>query len=290
MPIYGAVEAGGTKWVCAVADEDGRVLATEVIPTTTPARTIPEAVRFFLGHDALAAIGVASFGPVDLDPGSPTYGHITATPKPGWANTDVVTPLRTALKVPVGFDTDVNGAALGEARHGAGRGLHTVAYVTVGTGIGMGAIVHGRPLHGQAHPEFGHIRVPHDIGRDPFAGCCPFHGDCLEGLASGEAMRQRWGRPAEQVEDAAAWRLEAEYLALAVLTLTYTLSPQRVIVGGGVAKHPSLIEEVRARVLDLAAGYPNDQAAMDAYLVGPSLGDLSGVTGAVELAREVSTP
>ncbi|GAA1023914.1 fructokinase [Acrocarpospora pleiomorpha] len=290
MPIYGAIEAGGTKWVCAVADDAGRLLATEVIPTTTPAQTIPEAVRFFLRHDTLTAIGVASFGPVDLDPASPTYGHITATPKPGWANTDVVTPLRTALKVPVGFDTDVNGAALGEARHGAGRGLHTVAYVTVGTGIGMGAIVHGRPLHGLAHPEFGHIRVPHDTGRDPFAGSCPFHGDCLEGLASGEAMRRRWGQPAEQVEDAAAWQLEAEYLALAVINLTYTLSPQRVIVGGGVAKHPSLIEQVRARVLDLAADYPvpTDQAAMDAYLVSPGLGDLSGVTGAVELAHDAT--
>ncbi|GIH28381.1 fructokinase [Acrocarpospora phusangensis] len=286
MPIYGAVEAGGTKWVCALADETGQVLTTEVIATTTPAETIPAAVRFFQRGEAPVAVGVASFGPVDLNRGSATYGYITTTPKPGWANTDTVTPLREALGIPVGFDTDVNGAALGEWRYGAGQGLDTVVYITVGTGIGMGAVVHGRPLHGLTHPEAGHMRIPHDLGRDPFAGSCPFHGDCLEGLASGSAMRKRWGRPAEQVDDAAAWELEAEYLALAVLNLTYTLSPQRVIIGGGVAKRPSLLDLVRARLLDLAGGYPGDLPAMDEYLVTPALGDLSGVTGAVELARE----
>lgn len=287
-PLYGGIEAGGTKWVCAVADAEGRIIATSVIPTTTPRTTIAGAVRFFQEHRTLTAIGVGSFGPLDLRTGSPAYGHITATPKPGWAHTDVVSPLRSALRVPVGLDTDVNAAALGEWRRGAGRGLETLAYMTVGTGIGVGAVANGRLLHGLLHPEFGHIRVPHDRIRDPFAGSCPFHGDCLEGLASGEAMRRRWGRRAEELDDPGAWELEAEYLAHAVMNLTYTLSPERIVVGGGVAKHPGLMARIRARALDLAAGYPaipelTDPAAMDGYVVGPSLGDHSGITGAVEL-------
>jgi fructokinase len=287
-PLYGGIEAGGTKWVCAVADARGQVVASGVIPTTTPQTTIAGAVRFFQDHPALTAIGVGSFGPVDLRTGSSTYGHITATPKPGWAYTDVVSPLRTALHVPVGLDTDVNAAALGEWRRGAGRGLNTVAYLTVGTGIGLGAVANGRLLHGLLHPEFGHIRIPHDRTRDTFAGSCPFHGDCLEGLASGEAMRRRWGQRAEDLNDPTVWDLEAEYLAHAVMNMTYTLSPERIIIGGGVAKHAGLMAQVRARAFGLAAGYPatsavTDPAAMDEYVVSPSLGDRSGITGAVEL-------
>ncbi|MEO3811646.1 ROK family protein [Sphaerisporangium sp. B11E5] len=282
--VYGAIEAGGTKWVCAVADPGGHLLATETIPTTTPAETLGAAVRFFRRHEPPAAIGVGTFGPVDLRRDSPAYGHITKTPKPGWAYTDVVSPLRTALDVPVGLDTDVNAAALGEWRHGAGAGLGTFAYMTVGTGIGVGAMVGGRPLHGLLHPEFGHTRVPRDPA-DPFPGSCPYHGDCLEGLASGAAMRRRWGRPPEELDDAAAWELEAGYLALAVVNLTYALSPERVIVGGGVAKRPGLLARVRERVAALAAGYP-EAPTLDCYLVAPSLGDRSGVTGAVELARD----
>ncbi|GGO14237.1 fructokinase [Microbispora rosea subsp. aerata] len=288
--FYGGIEAGGTKWVCAVADDGGDLLATEVTPTTTPEATIRAALRFFGNHRPLAALGVGTFGPVDVRPGSPTYGRILATPKPGWADTDVVSPFRDALGVPVRLDTDVNAAALGEWRRGAGAGLGTLAYMTVGTGVGVGAVVNGGPVHGLLHPEFGHIRVPHDPVRDPFAGSCPFHGDCLEGLASGEAMRRRWGRPAEHLDDPSAWELEAEYVALAVVNLTYALSPERIVVGGGVAKHPGLLAAVRARLLALTAGYPGapvpaGPAAMDEYVVGPALGDLAGVTGAVELAR-----
>lgn len=287
-PLYGGIEAGGTKWVCAVADAGGRVLETAVIPTTTPETTIAGAVRFFRRHRTLRAVGVGSFGPVDLRPDSPAYGHILATPKPGWSHTDVVSPLRTALGVPVGLDTDVNAAALGEWRRGAGRGRETVAYLTVGTGIGLGAVVNGRLLRGLLHPEFGHIRVPRDRTRDAFAGSCPFHGDCLEGLASGEAMRQRWGRRAEDLDDPAVWELEAGYLAHAVVNLTYVLSPERIVIGGGVAKRPGLLSRVRARAFDLAAGYPaapalTVRAAMDEYVVGPELGDHSGITGAIEL-------
>ena len=268
----------------------GHIVATGVIPTTTPQTTIAAAVRFFQDHHrTLTAIGVGSFGPVDLRTGSPTYGHIMATPKPGWAYTDVVSRLRTALHVPVGLDTDVNAAALGEWRRGAGRGCETVAYMTVGTGIGVGAVANGRLLHGLLHPEFGHVRVPHDRVRDAFAGSCPFHGDCLEGLASGEAMRRRWGQRSEDLNDPAVWELEAEYLAHAVMNLTYTLSPERIIIGGGVAKRAGLMSQVRARAFDLAAGYPAtsaltyNRAAMDEYVVSPSLGDYSGITGAIEL-------
>ncbi len=289
-PVYGGIEAGGTKWVCAVAGAGGDVLATEVIPTTTPETTIGAVVRFFGDRRPLAAIGVGTFGPVDVRPGSPTYGRILATPKPGWANTDVVFPLRAALGVPVRLETDVNAAALGEWRRGAGVGLGSLAYMTVGTGIGVGAVVNDGLVHGLLHPEFGHIRIPHDPVRDPFPGCCPFHGDCLEGLASGEAMRRRWGRPAEHLDDESAWRLEAEYVALAVMNLTYTLSPERIVVGGGVAEHPSLLPEVRARLLGLAGGYPGpplpaDPETMNEYVTAPSLGDRAGVVGAVELAR-----
>ena len=289
-PFFGGIEAGGTKWVCAVADAGGEVLATEVIPTTTPETTIGAALRFFGGHGPIAALGVGTFGPVDVRPGSPTYGRILATPKPGWADVDVVSPFRAELGVPVRLDTDVNAAALGEWRRGAGAGLGTIAYMTVGTGIGVGAVVNGGLVHGLLHPEFGHIRIPHDTGRDPFAGSCPFHGDCLEGLASGEAMRRRWGRRAEHLDDPSAWELEAGYIALALVNLTYALSPERIVVGGGVAKHPALLPAVRARLLTLTAGYPGPPvpagpAAMDEYVTGPALGDRSGVAGAVELAR-----
>ncbi|WP_218010811.1 ROK family protein [Herbidospora mongoliensis] len=275
MIRYGAVEAGGTKWVCALADTDGKIVATEVVPTTTPDETIPAAVDFFRRHPAPVAVGVATFGPVDL-----ATGHIMATPKPGWSGTDVVTPFREGLGVPVGLDTDVNGAAIGELRYGAGRGLHTLAYMTVGTGIGVGVIVDGRPLHGRTHPEAGHMLVPHDTERDPFAGMCPFHGDCLEGLASGSSMRQRWGRPAQDLEDGEPWELEADYLAKAVHNLASTLSPQAVIIGGGVGGRPGLLDLVRARAAGLAGGY-----ALDTLIFAPGLGNLSGVTGAAELAR-----
>jgi fructokinase len=287
-PLYGGIEAGGTKWVCAVADAHGHVVATGVIPTTTPQATIAGAVRFFQDHRPLTTLGVGTFGPVDLRTSSPTYGRIMATPKPGWAHADVVSPLSAALRVPVGLDTDVNAAALGEWRRGAGRGQETIAYLTVGTGIGLGVVANDRLLHGLLHPEFGHIRIPHDRTRDTFAGSCPFHGDCLEGLASGEAMRRRWGQRAEDLDDPMAWELEAEYLAHAVMNLTYALSPERIIIGGGVAKHAGLLARVRAHAFELAAGYPatsalTDRPAMDAYVVSPSLGDRSGITGAIEL-------
>jgi fructokinase len=207
----GGIEAGGTHWVCAVGSGDGELGRVESFPTTGPEETIGRAVEFFAGIPDLEALGVGAFGPIEVAPGSPRRGTITTTPKPGWAGTDVVSPFRAALGVPVALDTDVNVAAWGEWWRGAAVGLDTFCYVTVGTGIGGGMFANGRPVHGLLHPELGHVMVPHDRDRDPFPGCCPYHGDCLEGLASGNALRERWGRPGEELADPEVWELEAEY-------------------------------------------------------------------------------
>lgn len=292
---YGGIEVGGTKWVCAVADRDGQIVARTTFSTTTPDVTIAQAVEFFRANGPLSGIGVGAFGPIDLHPSSPTFGHVTTTPKPGWAHTDLVSPFTDGLDVPVVFETDVNAAAFGEWRRGSCVGLDTFCYVTVGTGIGGGAVVHGRLLHGLMHPELGHIRVPHDWKRDPFKGSCPFHGDCLEGLASGPALLQRWGQPAELLSDDVAWELEADYLALGIANVVHTLAPQRIVLGGGVAKQAELLPLVRSRLLEVLAGYIDvpalrDPTALDGYLVPPALGDLSGVIGAIELARATVEP
>jgi fructokinase len=280
----GGVEAGGTKFVCAVG-HDREVIAETRIPTTSPADTIAATIAFFKDHGPLAALGVASFGPVDLDPRSPTYGFITTTPKSGWAHTDVVGPLRRALGVPVAFDTDVNAAALAEHRWGAARGAGSLVYVTVGTGIGGGAVVNGRAVHGLVHPEMGHVRIPHDRIADPFAGACPHHGDCWEGLASAPALAARWGAPPESLpDDHPAWTLEARYLALGLANLILTLSPERVVLGGGVMARPGLLERVGAAVDVLIGGY-----VRSAEIVASALGEHSGVLGALALAQDLAS-
>jgi fructokinase len=288
---YGGIEAGGTKWICGIGEGAAEVLVTETFPTTTPEETISRAARFFRKGRVLDGLGVGSFGPIDVRRTSPTWGHITTTPKPGWAHTNLVGTLRAALEIPVAFDTDVNAAALAEWRWGAAAGLETFCYITVGTGIGGGGIVNGRLLHGLLHPEVGHMRIPHDRTRDPFDGVCPYHGDCFEGLASGEAIRQRWGRPGQELSaDAAVWELESEYLALGLMNVICTLSPQRIVLGGGVPKEPTLLPLVRRRLQELLAGYFNAPElmwpdAIDRYVVPPALGDRAGVLGAIELAR-----
>ena len=286
---YGGVEAGGTKWVCAIGTGPDDLDALETFPTTTPAETLARAAEFFSQNGDVSAIGVGSFGPIDL-----RAGRITTTPKPGWANTDVVSTLHGALGVPIAFDTDVNAAALGVGRWGAAVGLDTFCYFTVGTGLGGGVMAGGRLVHGLIHPEAGHMRVPHDQARDPFDGSCPFHGDCFEGLAAGGAIERRWGKPGEQLGDRSeVWELEAEYLALGVVNVICIASPQRVILGGGVMKQPSLLPLVRARVRELLAGYivaPELADGLDEFIVGPALGDRAGVLGAIELARLAAPP
>jgi len=285
---YGGIEAGGTKWVCATGSAPDDVEEIVTFPTTQPEETIARAVEFFAENGALDAIGVGSFGPIDIKRGSPTWGRITTTPKHGWADTDLVAALRDKLDVPLAFDTDVNAAALGEHRWGAAVGLETFCYITVGTGIGGGGLANGKLMHGLLHPEFGHMRIPHDGERDPFDGVCPYHGDCFEGLASGDAVRARWGEAPETLTDPRVWELEAEYIALGLLNVICTLSPQRIVIGGGVMHEPSLLPLVRRRVRELASGYidaPELGEAVDTYIVPPALGDRAGVLGAFELAR-----
>lgn len=288
---FGGIEAGGTKWVCGIGDGDAALLRLATFPTTTPEETIARAAAFFTKEGLPTCLGVGSFGPIDVHRASPTWGQITTTPKPGWAHTNLVAAIRSAMDIPVAFDTDVNAAALAESRWGAAVGLDTFCYITVGTGIGGGAIVNGRLLHGLVHPELGHMRVSHDRARDPFGGVCPYHGDCLEGLASGEAIRHRWGRPGEELSgETAVWELESEYLALGIVNIICALSPQRIVLGGGVTKQSALLPLVRGRVRDLLAGYLDAPEltrsdGLDRYVVPPGLGERAGVLGAIELAR-----
>lgn len=283
--MFGAIEAGGTKFVCAVGTgpED---LRTGQIATAAPEETMAQALEFFRPYAGkLDALGIASFGPVDLDRTSPTWGHITSTPKLAWRNFDLAGEVARGLGLPVGFETDVNGAALGEARWGAARGYADFLYLTVGTGIGGGAMVNGRLLHGFTHPEMGHIRIPHDP-EDRYAGGCPYHTGCLEGVASGPAIEERWGRPAEELApDHPAWKLEARYLALGVANWMFTLSPRRAILGGGVMQQGHLfpmIEEELRRILNGYIAIPPE------FLAAPQLGQRAGVLGALALAEEAA--
>jgi fructokinase len=285
---YGGIEAGGTKWVCAVGSSPDDVRDSVTIPTTTPDETIARAAAFFSEQASLLAIGVGSFGPLDLRPASPTFGQITTTPKPGWSDTDLVGQLERALGIPVAIDTDVNVAALAEHRFGAASGLSTFCYVTVGTGIGGGVFANGALVHGLVHPEIGHIRIPHDRVLDPFDGICPFHGDCLEGLASGEAIRARFGGAADELLDDLAWELVAGYLALGLVNVSCALSPELIVIGGGVMNEPRLLPAIRRHVGALLAGYldvPRLGDELDQYIVAPELGDRAGIVGALELAE-----
>lgn len=291
--LIGAVEAGGTKFVLALAREDGTVLAETRIATRTPAECFPEMAAFFdnatAAHGPIAAFGVASFGPIDIDPASPAYGTFTTTPKPGWAGARFHDVL-ARFGAPIVVDTDVNGAAIGEWAKGAGQGCKTLAYTTVGTGIGTGVVRDGRSLMGFSHFESGHIPVPHDHGADPVPGQCPFHGDCLEGLAAGPAIEARWGTslsklasPAEQVE------LIAGYIAQLATSLVLLHMPDRLIFGGGVMKTPGLIEALRRRTEANLAGYikaPQLDPGLERYIVAPGLGDEAGITGAILLGEQ----
>ena len=290
--VYGGIEAGGTKFICALGSGPGHVISKTRIETTTPDETLQHVVHFFrpaIVERAIGALGVGCFGPLDLDPTSSTYGFITSTPKPGWRNTDIVGRLQRELAVDVALDTDVNAAALAESTWGAGAGSDPDLYLTIGTGIGGGFVEGGRPLRGLVHPEMGHIRIPHDLKSDSFPGSCPFHGDCFEGLANGPAIAKRLGRPADQIpDDEPFWRLEARYIALAVQNFILTLSPRKVILGGGVMQRSFLFPWIRQEVQTLLNGYVQHQSLlnnMDDYILPPLLGNQAGVLGAIALAR-----
>jgi fructokinase len=293
--LYGSVEAGGTKFVCGVGTGPDD-LETVSFPTTTPDETLGRTIDFFRERQsrngvALVAIGIGSFGPVDLDRSSATYGHITTTPKAAWPHTDLAGAIGRALGVPVGFDTDVNAAALGEHRWGAAQGLDTFIYLTLGTGVGGGGMVNGALMHGLVHPEMGHIRIPHDLEADPFPGVCPYHGDCLEGLACGPALMARWQeRPESLPQNHPAWPMQARYLAYALVNFICTLSPQRIIMGGGTMQQAQLFPLIRREVRQLLSGYVQvkqivDDRSIEGYIVPPGLGGRAGVLGGIALAQ-----
>ena len=290
--VYGAVEAGGTKFVCAIGDESGKVLNEERFPTQDPGSTLAR-MRQFLRRGceefgALSGIGVGSFGPVQLDRRSSEYGCITRTPKPGWSGTDIIGGLALEFSCAVGFDTDVNAAALAEHRWGSAQDVQNLVYLTVGTGIGGGALVNGKPIHGVMHPEMGHLyprRHPRDAG---FSGICPFHRDCMEGVASGSAIQARSGASLEDLDAAhLQWELEADYLGQLCAQLVLALSPQRIVLGGGVMSQTRLLGPIRQRMRYWLGGYidRNEVLSDDSgYVVTPGLGDQAGVLGALALA------
>jgi fructokinase len=291
--LYGAVEAGGTKFVCVVASGPGDIVDEIRYMTTTPQETLGRAIQFFqpfVTAGQIGAIGVGCFGPIDVNPGSHTYGFITATPKPGWSNTDVAGTLKRGLQVQIGFDMDVNTAALGEYLWGASKGCDPSLYLTIGTGIGGGYIVNGRPLIGMLNLEMGHLRIPHNRELDPFLGNCPFHEDCFEGLASGPAIEKRLGQSGARVpESDPFWNLEAEYVASALMNYILTLSPKKIVLGGGVMQRGFLFQKIRWRVRELLNGYVASKSILENiedYIVPPGLGNQSGSLGAIALAMQ----
>jgi fructokinase len=289
--LYGCIEAGGTKFVVGIVAAPDDVQETTRFDTAESHETIDNVIAWLktaqARHGALAAIGIASFGPLELDRAAANWGHITATTKPGWSNTDFGARVGRELGLPVGFDTDVNGAALAESRWGAGRGRPASVYVTIGTGIGGGVIIDGMPLQGLSHPEMGHIRPPRHPDDTAFVGTCPFHGDCLEGLASGPAIKARWGASLSDLpaghpaHDIIAW-----YLAQLVVTLQSVIEPGCIILGGGVTATPGLIARVREKATDLGMGYFRGHASE--IIVPPALGEMAGLLGALALAQDAT--
>ncbi len=292
MGLYGGIEGGGTKFVCAVGSGPKDTRDIFRLKTTSPEETIDRIIEYFREQnkkERLSAIGIGSFGPVDLNRKSPTYGYITATPKTSWQNTNLLGKIRDAFNIPVGFDTDANAAAFGEHQWGAARGLTNFVYLTIGCGVGGGGMINGELLHGLQHPEMGHIFIPHDDKEDPYEGVCPFHKDCFEGLASGSSIKARWGKPGEELSEAhPAWKLEAKYISLALINYICTLSPQRIIVGGGVMKQKKLLPLIHKRVRKKLNDYIRVQEItenIEKYIVLPELGDRAGALGAIALAK-----
>lgn len=285
--MFGALEAGGTKMVCAIGDEFGKIQEQVSIKTTTPEETIPEILQWFKAHP-VEALGIASFGPIDLNRNSKTYGYITTTPKLAWANFDLVGTVKRELHVPIGFDTDVNGSLLGEVTYGQAKGLKDAIYLTIGTGIGGGVMTNGKLLHGMLHPELGHMpMVVHP--KDTYKGHCPFHGTCLEGMAAGPAIEERWGKKGSELADRQeVWELEAYYIGQALTTLILTLSPEMIILGGGVMHQQQLFPEIRAQVSSMLNGYLNTRQLndMEHYIVPASLHDDQGIMGCLKLAAD----
>ncbi|MDF1752681.1 MAG: ROK family protein [Verrucomicrobiales bacterium] len=291
---FGAIESGGTKVICGWSDEHGNILEQCRIPTTTPLEVINEVISFFLsvsdsGSIRPDGVGIGTFGPVNLQKDSSHYGTILKTPKPGWEGANLVNPIRTLFPgTRVVIDTDVNAAALGEMRWGAAQDISDLVYFTIGTGIGCGVISNGNPLHGLVHPEVGHLRIPRsDEDRRSFKGICPFHDDCLEGIASGPAMQARWVEPASELPaNHQAWDYEADALAWACVNMIVTVSPRRIIIGGGVSQARWLFPKIREKVVTRLNGYvdvPEITEQIEDFIVPPQLGQDAGLKGAIAL-------
>lgn len=292
MSLFGGIEAGGTKFVCAVGTNPEDFRDKRRFETTTPSETINELIDYFKEQnkrERVLAIGIGSFGPVDLKKKSSTYGYITSTPKIKWQNANFYGRIKETFDIPVGFDTDVNAAAFGEHQWGVAQDISNFIYITIGTGIGGGGMINGGFLHGLAHPEMGHIFIPQDKKFDPYEGICPFHKNCFEGLASGTAIRDRWGKSGEKLgKEHPAWQLEANYISLAVINYICTLSPERVILGGGVMKQKQMLPLIHKKVKTLLNNYinmPEITHNIEKYIVLPGLGDNAGVLGAIALAK-----
>lgn len=284
--LYGALEAGGTKMVVATGDENGKIMEKKSIPTTTPEETIPRIIDFFREKE-IKALGVGAFGPVDVVKGSPTYGYILNTPKLAWRQFDLAGTLEKALKIPIGLDTDVNGSCLGEMTYGCAKGLDTVIYLTIGTGIGAGIAVGGKLLHGMMHPEAGHILIAKNPA-DHAKSVCPCHDSCLEGLASGPAIEARWGKKAHELTDVPeVWELESEYIAKGLVNMILTVSPQKIILGGGVMHQEQLFPMIRNQVSTYLNHYYETPYLedMEHYIVPADLNDDQGIMGAIRLAQ-----
>ena len=285
--LFGALEAGGTKMVCAIVDENGNILDRCSFPTTIPKETIPLLIEYFKNKN-IGALGIACFGPIDLDRNSSTFGYITTTPKEGWSNVDIVGEFRKALNVPVGFDTDVNCSALGEHAYGIGKDVDNLVYITIGTGIGIGVISEGKLLHGAMHPEGGHVMLTKRQA-DSYNGKCPYHSNCFEGLCSGPAVEERWGKKAVELQsNNNVWELEASYIAEALVSYTMILSPKRIILGGGIMHQKQLFPLIRNKFKEYLNGYINNKYVNDleSYIVCQSLDDNQGILGAAFLGRE----
>ena len=289
-PHYAAIEAGGTKFRVAIA-RGREVVADTTIPTTTPDETLGATIDFIREWGAVTSVGIACFGPLDLDKSSPTFGSITITPKPHWSGTPVLRRVSAELGAPVGIDVDVAGAALGEWRWGIARGLSDFVYITVGTGFGAGVFIDGKVHHGLGHPEIGHIVLERSAD-DDYAGHCPFHAACLEGMAAGPAIEERWGAAGRTLSDRReVWELEATYLAQALRTLSYTVAPQRIILGGGVMQQNGLLELVRSKLIEQMNGYATSEllrGSLDEYVVSPVFGQDAGLVGAIALAMKAA--
>jgi fructokinase len=290
--LYGGIEAGGTKFICAIGNDAGEIFEHIQIPTTSPEETIAQVAEFFRNHPDIKSIGVGSFGPIDLNTKSNTYGRLLNTPKEAWARFNLLASLKV-LNVNISLETDVNCSAIGEYTYGAGKDLESVVYLTVGTGIGGSCIVGEKILKGVSHSEMGHMYVPRVIGDENFEGVCPYHMNCFEGLASGPSLQKRWETDPQNIpSNHIAWDIEAQYLAFGLSNLVTILMPNRIIIGGGVMNHQGLIESIQKNLVDKLSGYVSiDEItnSINDYIVLPQLGDLSPVVGAIRLASIQTT-